>query len=32
VDFPKPDDVHWKKDTIIQRQDGDPGCLRQVAG
>lgn len=32
VDFPQPDDVHWKKDTIIQRQDGDPGCLRQVAG
>jgi L-aspartate oxidase len=32
VDFPKPDDAHWKKDTIIQRQDGDPGCLRQVAG
>ena len=25
VDFPKPDDVHWKKDTIIQRQDGEPG-------
>jgi L-aspartate oxidase len=22
VDFPKPDDAHWKKDTIIQRQDG----------
>jgi len=25
VDFPKPDDVHWKKDTIIQRQAGEPG-------
>jgi L-aspartate oxidase len=25
VDFPKPDDVHWKKDTIIQRQGGEPG-------
>ncbi|MHB1185286.1 MAG: L-aspartate oxidase [Desulfobulbia bacterium] len=25
VDFPQPDDVHWKKDTIIQRQDGEPG-------
>ncbi|MCX5876262.1 MAG: L-aspartate oxidase [Deltaproteobacteria bacterium] len=25
VDFPKPDDVHWKKDTIIQRQDGESG-------
>jgi L-aspartate oxidase len=24
VDFPKPDDAHWKKDTIIQRQDGEP--------
>ena len=25
VDFPKPDDVHWKKDTILQRQDGASG-------
>ena len=25
VDFPNPDDVHWKKDTIIQRQEGEPG-------
>ena len=25
VDFPRPDDAHWKKDTIIQRQDGEPG-------
>jgi len=25
VDFPKPDDEHWKKDTIIRRQDGEPG-------
>jgi len=25
VDFPKPDDAHWKKDTIIRRQDGEPG-------
>jgi L-aspartate oxidase len=25
VDFPKPDDAHWKKDTIIRRQDTEPG-------
>ncbi len=25
VDFPKSDDAHWKKDTIIRRQDGEPG-------
>ena len=25
VDFPKPDDIHWKKDTIIRRQDNEPG-------
>ena len=24
VDFPQPDDVHWKKDTIIGRLDGEP--------
>lgn len=24
VDFPQPDDVHWKKDTIIQRSDSEP--------
>ncbi|MFA7383462.1 MAG: L-aspartate oxidase [Desulfurivibrionaceae bacterium] len=24
VDFPLPDDAHWKKDTIIQRQDSEP--------
>ena len=25
VDFPLPDDAHWKKDTILQRQDGEAG-------
>jgi L-aspartate oxidase len=24
VDFPQPDDVHWKKDTIIGRLDSEP--------
>jgi succinate dehydrogenase/fumarate reductase flavoprotein subunit len=24
VDFPQPDDVHWKKDTIIGRSDSEP--------
>lgn len=24
VDFPKPDDAHWKKDTILQRPDNEP--------
>ncbi len=24
VDFPQPDDVHWKKDTIIRRSDNEP--------
>ncbi len=27
VDFPKPDDAHWKKDTIIRRQDNEPGLV-----
>ncbi len=24
VDFPQPDDVHWKKDTILRRSDSEP--------
>ncbi len=27
VDFPKSDDAHWKKDTIIRRQDNEPGLV-----
>jgi len=30
VDFPQPDDVHWKKDTIIQRSDSEPCQIASV--